>query len=145
MRKNTRYLWIYTGILFSIALILIIFAYFTQSNDKFDLETHGMKQSVTQLIETNKNLQSEIDEKNTEITKLNEEMEKLKNKEHEWLNEKSNDEILATAYEKYIADEKEEAKNMVKSSLDRSKLTSIQQKVYDIIINDWFFCGKGVK
>ena len=136
MRKNTRYLWIYTGILFSIALILIIFAYFTQSNDKFDLETHGMKQSVTQLIETNKNLQSEIDEKNTEITKLNEEMEKLKNKEHEWLNEKSNDEILATAYEKYIADEKEEAKNMVKSSLDRSKLTSIQQKVYDIIIND---------
>ena len=32
--------------------------------------------------------------------------------------------------------EKEEAKNMVKSSLDRSKLTSIQQKVYDIIIND---------
>ena len=50
--------------------------------------------------------------------------------------EKSNDEILATAYEKYIADEKEEAKNMVKSSLDRSKLTSIQQKVYDIIIND---------
>ncbi len=145
MRKNTRYLWIYTGILFSVALMLIIFAYFTQSNDKFDLEIHGMKQSVTQLIETNKNLQKQLDEKEEELTKNNEEMEKLKNKEHEWLNEKSNDEILATAYEKYAQGEEEEAKNMVISSFDRSKLTSIQQKIYDIIINDWFYTKKGVK
>ena len=104
-----------------------------------------MKQSVTQLIETNKNLQKQLDEKEEELTKNNDEMEKLKNKEHEWLNEKSNDEILATAYEKYAQGEEEEAKNMVISSFDRSKLTSIQQKIYDIIINDWFYTKKGVK
>ena len=138
MRKNTRYLWIYTGILFSFALMLIIFAYFTQSNDKFDIENqnHGMKQSVTQLIQTNSDLQDQLSEKENEIASLTEEVEKLKNKEHSWLTEKSNDETLATAYEKYISGEKDEAKSMVKSSYDRSKLTSIQQKIYDIIIND---------
>jgi hypothetical protein len=34
---------------------------------------------------------------------------------------------------------------MLKSAFDRSKLTSIQQKIYDIIINDWFLYKKGVK
>ena len=145
MLKNTRFLWVYTAILFSVALILIVFAYFTQSNDKFNLESYGMKQSITQLIETNENLQSSLDEKTQELTMINEELEKLKNKEHEWLNEKSNDEILATAYEKFLDGEEEEAKNMLKSAFDRSKLTSIQQKIYDIIINDWFLYKKGVK
>ena len=33
MKENTKFLWMYVGILFSFALILIIFAGLSQSND----------------------------------------------------------------------------------------------------------------
>ena len=32
MKEKAKFLWIYTGILFSFALILIVFAYLTQNN-----------------------------------------------------------------------------------------------------------------
>ena len=147
MKKNTRYLWIYTGILFSIALVLILIAWFTQYSDKGEVEsqTAGAKDGLVKVTNENSALKDALSQKDAEIANLSSEIEKYKVKETEWLSSKGIDETLATAYEKYINGEKEEAKNMIKSSCDRSKLTNIQQKVYDIIINDWFLYKKGVK
>ena len=138
MKKNTKYLWIYTGILFSIALVLILIAWVTQftTRDEIESQTTGAKEGLVKVSNENSSLKEQLKEKDAQIANLNTEIEKYKTKETEWLSSKGIDETLATAYEKYLNGEKEEAKNMVKSSCDRTKLTKIQQKVYDIIIND---------
>jgi len=147
MKRNTKYLWIYTGILFSIALVLILIAWVTQftTRDEIESQTTGAKEGLVKVSNENSSLKEQLKEKDAQIANLNTEIEKYKTKETEWLSSKGIDETLATAYEKYLNGEKEEAKNMVKSSCDRTKLTKIQQKVYDIIINDWFLYKKGVK
>ncbi|MBE7052848.1 MAG: hypothetical protein E7391_01050 [Ruminococcaceae bacterium] len=138
MKRNTKYLWIYTGILFSIALVLILIAWVTQftTRDEIESQTTGAKEGLVKVSNENSSLKEQLKEKDAQIANLNTEIEKYKTKETEWLSSKGIDETLATAYEKYLNGEKEEAKNMVKSSCDRTKLTKIQQKVYDIIIND---------
>ena len=65
MKEKTKFIWFYTIILFSIALILILVAGLTQQNYAEELATHenvavGMQRSVTELSETNMKLNQEI-------------------------------------------------------------------------------------
>ena len=51
MKQNTKFLWIYIAILFSFALILILFAGLTQNNYRKEIEQQqtesaGVKQSL---------------------------------------------------------------------------------------------------
>lgn len=139
MKKNIRYLWIYTGILFSVALLLIIFAYFTQSNiinetkQIQEKNLNGMQKSVTQLTEDNRKLKTECEKLTKTVDEQNQIIETYKEKETESILTKEVDEKLAMAYDSYAGGKKSEAKNML-ISIDREKLTNIQQKIYDIIM-----------
>ena len=64
MKSKTKFLWLYTILLFSIALLLILFAGMTQQNYEQELENHetvavGMQKSVTELTQINENLKAE--------------------------------------------------------------------------------------
>lgn len=150
MKKNIRYLWIYTGILFTVALFLIIFAYLTQSNiiseTKEIQESNNtlMQKSLTQLTEENTQLKNEVAQKDALIEEQRQIIEKYTEKETETLLSKETDEKFVMAYEKYVAGSKTEAKNMI-STYTRENLSNIQQKIYDIIIGNWFLLKKGVK
>ena len=82
MKEKTKFIWFYTIILFSIALILILVAGLTQQNYAEELATHenvavGMQRSVTELSETNMKLNQEIGslkKENQELKKANEEL-----------------------------------------------------------------------
>lgn len=139
MQKNTKHLWIYTGILFFVALILIVIAYFTQSNiinetkQIQESNLNVMQKSVTQLTEENRKLKTDCDEKAKTIKEQSQIIEKYKEKETESILSKEIDEKLAMAYDSFASGNKNEAKNMV-LNIDREKLSNIQQKIYDIII-----------
>jgi len=65
MKQNTKFLWIYTAILFSFALILILFAGLTQNNFQKELDeqatlSKGMEQSVSELTARNQQLSDEV-------------------------------------------------------------------------------------
>ena len=138
MKKNTRYLWIYTAILFSFALILIVFAYFTQNNIVSETKQiqesnlNIMQKSVTQLTEENTTLKNDVNEKDKLLEEQKQLIDAYKLKETEMILEKETDEKLVMAYENYVSGNITEAKNMI-STYDREKLTHIQQKIYDII------------
>ena len=138
MKKNTRYLWIYTAILFSFALILIVFAYFTQNNIVSETKQNQesnlniMQKSVTQLTEENTTLKNDVNEKDKLLEEQKQLIDAYKLKETEMILEKETDEKLVMAYENYVSGNITEAKNMI-STYDREKLTHIQQKIYDII------------
>ena len=64
MKSKSKFLWLYTILLFSVALLLIIFAGMTQQNYEEELENHetvavGMQKSVRELTQINENLKSE--------------------------------------------------------------------------------------
>lgn len=64
MKSKNKFIWFYTIILFSIALILILVAGLTQQKYEGELQSHadaavGMQRSVTELSETNMALQTE--------------------------------------------------------------------------------------
>ena len=72
MNSKVKFLWIYTGILFSFALILIIFAYLTQNNISKENEVinknmSGYKASIENLTKENEKLKAELDKLNTEL------------------------------------------------------------------------------
>ena len=64
MKEKVKFLWIYTGILFSFALILIIFAYLTQNNMYKETNeiSKGYQSNIEMLTKENENLHSKIKE-----------------------------------------------------------------------------------
>lgn len=75
MKQNTKFLWIYIAILFSFALILIVFAGLTGNNNKREIEeqakeTAGVKQSLVTLTEENQKISDEKKALSNETEKL---------------------------------------------------------------------------
>ena len=75
MKQNTKFLWMYIGILFSFALILIIFAGLSRNSDieqKEGLQVNVAKLSEEKLALTNKVTaqQATIDSLNQQIAQL---------------------------------------------------------------------------
>lgn len=130
MKENTKFLWMYVGILFSFALILIIFAGLSTNNDA--KQTKGLKsditelsQEVTELKNINLSLQTQVDnltaEKDELVARIN--------------SENAIDEALLDASKEIDVGEDEKAMEILKS-IDLSGLTPAQSFIYNGLVSE---------
>lgn len=134
VKNNTKTLWMYTTILFSVALVLILFAGLTQQNYEKELETHetakmGMQKSVAELSQTNMLLQQEADrlKKENEALKADAELMHKMNEEIDTFN------TLSSALRELNMGNRKEAEAMVKE-LKPEELTQAQLYIYNRIM-----------
>lgn len=139
MKGKVKFLWIYTAILFSFALILIIFAYLTQNNISKENEAiyknmSGYKASIESLTKENENLKKKLDEMNTELSDA-----KAKNEKYYEIEKNDNTEEIASvnetvkkAFEEFAKGNKKNAKNIVKD-IDTTKTGDLQAYIIDKI------------
>ena len=127
MKEKVKFLWIYTGILFSFALILIIFAYLTQNNMYKETNeiSKGYQSNIEMLTKENENLHSQInelkksnDEKDAKITSFDESA-KI-------------DALLKDALSKEDEGNKKQAKELIKD-IDKTKTNDLQNYIIDKI------------
>ncbi len=136
MKENTKFLWMYVGILFSFALILIIFAGLSQSSDSE--QTKGLKNDITALSKTNTELWQTNSALQTQVNTLTTENANLK---------ASNDQLIEAANsEKTIYDalykaskakdvgEHEKVKEIL-APIDPMSLTEAQFYIYNKLVN----------
>ncbi len=144
MKENTKFLWMYVGILFSFALILIVFAGFSQSNDSE--ETKGMQNDITALSQKNTELQNRIKELETHNLSLQTQIDNLlvekqsleaQNASLESISEarRLSEEILMDAIEMYDNGRKKSAKEEI-TKLNPEHLTEAQLYLYNIIASN---------
>ncbi|MBC8597178.1 hypothetical protein [Qingrenia yutianensis] len=139
MNGKVKFLWIYTAILFSFALILIIFAYLTQNNiskenEAINKNMSGYKANIESLTKENENLKQKLDELNTELAD-----EKAKNEKYYEIEKNDNTEEIATvnetvkkAFDEFAKGNKKNAKNTVKD-IDTAKTGDLQKYIIDKI------------
>lgn len=139
MKGKVKFLWIYTAILFSFALILIIFAYLTQNNISKENEAiyknmSGYKASIESLTKENENLKKKLDEMNIELSDA-----KAKNEKYYEIEKNDNTEEIASvnetvkkAFEEFAKGNKKNAKNIVKD-IDTTKTGDLQAYIIDKI------------
>lgn len=139
MNGKVKFLWIYTAILFSFALILIIFAYLTQNNiskenEAINKNMSGYKANIESLTKENENLKQKLDELNAELAD-----EKEKNEKYYEIEKNDNTEEIATvnetvkkAFDEFAKGNKKNAKNTVKD-IDTAKTGDLQKYIIDKI------------
>ena len=139
MNGKVKFLWIYTAILFSFALILIIFAYLTQNNISKENEVinknmSGYKASIESLTKENENLKAELKKANAELADAN-----AKNKKYFEIEKNDNTEEIANvnetvkkAFDEFAKGNKKNAKNIVKD-IDTAKTGDLQTYIIDKI------------
>ena len=130
MKKNTNFLMIYVAILFSFALVLILFAGLTQNNyEKKIAESQGMKENLVELTEVNSTLEESIKHLNGELDSTKKQNEEnLQNIE----SLKSSIELtdtLVNALKLYESGKKDDARQTV-SQIDVQTLTQSQLYIY---------------
>lgn len=144
MKKNTKFIWMYGAILFSFALILILFAGLTQSNYQKELnkeqkETAGIKQSLSALSKENKKLETALSELEKENQKLKEETTQLAMESEMAISAYGGDKevthTLIEAYTLLASGQKEKATETVKG-LNVYLMTQAQKQVYNTIIGE---------
>lgn len=127
MKEKVKFLWIYTGILFSFALILIIFAYLTQNNMYKETNeiSKGYQSNIEMLTKENENLHSKIKELEKEISEKDAKIN---------LFEESNktDTLLKDALIKDDEGNSKEAKELIKD-IDKTKTNDLQNYIIDKI------------
>ncbi len=139
MNGKVKFLWIYTAILFSFALILIIFAYLTQNNiskenEAINKNMSGYKANIESLTKENEDLKQKLDELNAELAD-----EKAKNEKYYEIEKNDNTEEIATvnetvkkAFDEFAKGNKKNAKNTVKD-IDTAKTGDLQKYIIDKI------------
>ena len=116
MKQNTKFLWIYIAILFSFALILILFAGLTRNNlKKVNKELEALKTENFKLTSQKEVLVKAIGG-NAEITQK-----------------------LLDAYVIYSLGDKEAANAKI-SNLNTALLNQMQLNIYNTIIGEWLKC-----
>ena len=75
MKQNTKFLWMYIGILFSFALILIVFAGLSVNTDTE--QKQGLKDSIISLTEKNTELTNQVNALTAEKENLNQQIGSL--------------------------------------------------------------------
>lgn len=139
MKQNTKFLWLYTAILFSVALVLIFIAGLTQNNYKKELAVHenaskGMQESVVQLTEHNQQLTDQLKTANDTIAQLQTELENLQKQQAEMADATAAvDQALLEAMQLYEDGRRSEARERL-GDMDRALLTPTQAYLYDQII-----------
>lgn len=133
MKKNTKFLLMYIAILFSFALVLILFAGLTQNNYAKELaESQGLKQNYVEITEqvqtltdSMKVLNKQLEEAKTEITSLEQTVTDLNN-------EKDTTALLIDALKLSENGEEEKAKEKI-AEIDKTTLTEAQLYIYNKI------------
>lgn len=106
MKKKSKFIWVYSIVLFSVAFVLILFSSFTgirYKNEHTETKAlyQGAQNSVLQLTDENERLQKENNEKQSTIDKLTAENNELRS-----IGEKS-----ASEKQKYV----DAAENLLKA------------------------------
>lgn len=144
MKQNTKFIWIYVAILFSFAIILILFAGLTQNNyqkeiNDQEMETAGIRKSLSALSKENEVLNSKLKELEAQNTALMEENERLSKESRAAISfydgEAETTKILLRAYAERLDGKNDEAKAMLES-IDMGLLTKEQKNLYDMIIGE---------
>lgn len=135
MKENTKFLWMYVAILFSFALILIIFAGLSHNNNTE--QTIGLKADITELSQKNTELQNKNAEIQKQLDTLLSEHELLKT-EHEALKleeetKKQNDDALMAAIKAYNSGNFTKSKQ-IKSTIVPESLTEPQTYIYNKLV-----------
>jgi len=135
MKENTKFLWMYVAILFSFALILIIFAGLSHNNTTE--QTKGLKADITELSHKNTELQNKNSEIRKQLDTLTLEHENLKS-EHEALlidseTKKQNDDALMEAIKAYNSGNFTKSKQ-IKSTIVQENLTEAQVYIYNKLV-----------
>ncbi len=131
MKSKTKFLWMYTIILFSVALILILFAGMTQKDYAEEIDAHktaavGMQKSVSELSEANMKLRQENEQLKAKETENSELMHTM-NENIDVFN------TLSSALREYDMGKKENASELLKD-LDKEGLTEPQRYIYNKIM-----------
>lgn len=135
MKSKTKFLWFYTVILFSVALMLILFAGMTQQDYEKEIETHetaavGMKKSVTELTEVNAGLRSQVEELQADVEEL-----KASQADYDAVSASNtlNDTLIKALYQ-FESKDKDGAEELL-GEIDSATLTPEQLAIYDKIMN----------
>lgn len=136
MKENTKFLWMYVGILFSFALILILFAGLSQSTDSE--QTKGLKSDITELSEINTQLKGEIAVLNSQIEALTSEKEALTQENQNLKTQKQNhdtaSQALLNALDAYKKGNKTQGDEIMKT-IDPESLTEAQLYIYNELVS----------
>ena len=144
MKQNTKFLWIYIAILFSFALILILFAGLTQNNyqkeiDLQEAESAGVKQSLVTITNENQKISDSLKKANKEIEGLKTENFKLTSEKEVLVKAIGGDEQitqkLLDAYVIFSLGDQEAAASKL-SNLDKALLNQMQLNIYNTIIGE---------
>ena len=131
MKSNTKFLWFYTIVLFSFALVLVLIAGLTQQNYEEELKTHltanvGMQQSVSELSRVNTSLQEKVNKYEAQIEEAEAKIEET-TKELETLN------TLVDALKEYEKGNKSSARKSL-ADINADELTPNQRYVYNKVM-----------
>lgn len=144
MKQNTKFLWIYIAILFSFALILIVFAGLTQNNHQKEIEQQesvnaGIKKSLVSLTSENQEISDELKNLKTEVNSLETENFKLNSQKEILVSSIGGDsavtQTLLDAYVIFSLGDKEAAKTKV-AEINAELLSPVQLNIYNIIIGE---------
>lgn len=133
MKKNTKFLLMYIAILFSFALVLILFAGLTQNNYAKELaESQGIKQNLVDLTEQNQTLSDSLKVLNKQVEEAKTEITACEQKIEELANEKNTTALLIEALKLHENGEKEKAAEKI-AKIDKTTLTEAQLYIYNKI------------
>ena len=130
MKNNTKFLLMYVAILFSFALVLILFAGVTQDN--FAKENQGIKQNLIEVNEKYETLYGSMKIMTKELEDANATIEKYEKDISEKANSILATEKLLQALKMYDIGKKNEAKSII-AELDKENLTELQLYLYNKI------------
>jgi len=144
LKQNTKFLWIYVAILFSFALILIVFAGLTQNNYQKEIEQQatesaGVKQSLVTLTSENQKINDELKNMATEVANLKTENFKLNAQKEILIKSIGGDEAvtqtLLDAYVIFSIGDLDAAKVKIEP-INRNMLNQSQLTIYNTIIGE---------
>lgn len=133
MKKNTKFLLIYVVILFSFAMVLILFAGLTQNNYAKEIaESQGIKQNLVEITEqyqtltdSMKVINEQLEEAKIEITDYKQQINKL-------TSEKEITRTLVEALKLYENGSSAKAREKI-ASIDKTVLSEAQTYIYNKI------------
>lgn len=134
MKQNTKFLWMYVGILFSFALILIVFAGLSRNSE--NAQEQGMKDDITTLSQQNTELSQQNSTLQTTVDDYAAQIEELKKKNESYVLSDANieaDAALDSAVVAYNQGNKEECLNIL-NGIDTSKFTESRLWTYQKLI-----------
>lgn len=134
MKKNTKFLLIYIAILFSFALVLILFAGLTQNNyAKQIAENQGIKQNLVEITEQYQTLTDSMKVINEELNLSKEEIAANEEKIAALESEANTTNVLLDALKLAESGKNADAEQKI-AQIDKQQLTEQQLYIYNKII-----------